>query len=358
MENIFYLSFKVFLKGSKKPLYSLFGIILGISVLIFSFALMDGYREIMWKTLSKVYPPILIKGKENYDLPSFVKENAKVLKENFFEGFVISKKENLSKFVLIRAIEQTNQVIIGEKLAESLNVKENDNIILVYKSKMGQEVLNLKIGSINKFGLSFIDESYLILPIKFLKDDNLSFGIYPDNKNKFKKIMDFLKNDPLLYPITFEEITKEIISPLKIVEWSIAFTLSLITFVSSFHLLSKLLMDMKERKKTFAILYALGMKPKNIFLSFSIYSFLLGFIGILLGIFIGYLLVNFSNYFKIFSFTGTLRGVYFVNEIILKIFPESLFFTFTLGMILILLISIFNYIIIKKIKIVEALRFE
>ncbi len=358
MENIFYLSFKIFLKGSKKPLYSLFGIILGISVLIFSFALMDGYREIMWKALYKVYPPILLKGKGNYELPSFIKENAKVLKENFFDGFVISKRENLSRLILIRATEETSQVIIGEKLAESLNVKEMDQIILVYKSKLGQEVLNLKVDSIIKFSVTFIDESYLILPIKFLKDDDLSFGIYPDNKNKLKKIMDYLRNEPLWYPITFEEITKEILSPLKIVEWSIALTLSLITLVSSFHLLSKLLLDMKERKKTFAILYALGMKPKNIFLSFFIYSFILGFIGILLGIFIGYLFVNFSNHFKIFSFTGTLKGVYFVDEIILKIFPESLFFTFALGIILIFFISIINYIIIKKIKIVEALRFE
>jgi len=358
MKNILYLSFKIFLKGSKKAIYSLFGIIIGVSVLVFSFSLMDGYREIMEKTLKKIYPPILLKGQGAIEVPSYIKENAKVLKEDFFEGFVISKKENLSKFALVRAMEENKEIVLGMTLAKDLNLKEGDQIIIVYKSNTGQEILNLKVDSIKKFGLSFIDESYLIIPIKFLKNKDISYGIYPKNKNKLKKINKYLKNDPLWYSITFEEITKDILSPLKIVEWSISVVLSLITIVSGFNLFSKLLLDMRERRKTFAVLYALGMKPRGIFFSFFIYSFFLGLLGIILGIFFGYIVIFLSNSLHIFSFSKVLKGVYFVDEIVLKIFPKSLIFVIFLGIFLIFLISLLTYIIIKKIKVVDALRFE
>lgn len=358
MKNILYLSFKIFLKGSRKAIYSLSGIILGIAVLVFSFSLMDGYREGMEKNLRKIYPPLYLKGQEDLKVPSFIKERAIIYRENFLEGLAISKKENLSKFVLVRAMENQGEVLLGKTLSENLKISEGDWISLVYKGKTTQQILNIKVGSIKKFGLSFIDENFISIPYNLLKEESFSYGIYPKNKKNLREIKEFLQNEPLWLGISFEEITKDILGPLKIVEWSIGAVLSLITFVSSFHLITKLLLDMRERRRTFAILYALGMKPKNIFLSFFAYSFTLGIFGIISGIFLGIGLIFFSNYLNLFSFTEKLRGVYFLEEILLKIFPESLLFIFLLGTIIVLFISLFTFIVIKRIKILESLRYE
>lgn len=358
MTNILYLAYKIFLKGSKKAIYSLSGIILGISVLVVSFSLMDGYRNAMEKTLKKIYPPLLIRSQGGLDIPPYLSKYAKVLKEDFFEGFAISKKENLSKFVFCRAQENQKDVVLGKKLAENLKIKEGDQIIFVYKKNLTQEILNLRVDQIKNFGLSFVDENYLLLPISLLKEKVSSFGIYPDNYKKLKKIKNALENEKLYQTISFEEITKDILSPLKVVEWSIGAVLSLITIVSLFHLITKLLLDLKERKITFAILYALGMKPKNIFFSFFIYSFILGLSGIFFGLISGILIVFFINSFHLFSFSKKLEGVYFVEEIILRVFPESIFSILFLGIFLIFLTSVFTYLIIKRIKIIESLRFE
>lgn len=331
---------------------------MGIAILVFSFSLMDGYREGMEKALRKIYPPVYIKGQEGLELPSYIKDKGYVLKEDLFEGLAISKKENLSNFVFIKAKEDEQKVVLGKTLSENLKISEGDSLDLVYKGKTSQQIINLKVDAIQKTGLSFLDESFISLPINLLKDRSPSYGIYPENKKYLKKIKEILEKEPLWTAITFEEITEDILEPLKIVEWSIGIILSLITLVSSFHLLTKLLLDMRERKKTFAILYALGMKPLNIFISFFIYSLILGFSGVILGILLGIIVIFFSNYLHLFAFSGKLKGVYYLEEIVLKIFPESLFFIFILGLTTILFISFLTFIVIKKIKIIESLRYE
>lgn len=358
MKNILYLSFKIFLKGSRKGIYCLLGMTLGIAILVFSFSLMDGYREGMEKALRKIYPPVYIKGQEGLELPSYIKDKGKVLKEDLFEGLAISKKENLSKFVFIKAKEGQKETILGKTLAENLKITKGDFLTLVYKGKVSQQIINLKVDSIQKTGLSFLDESFISLPIDLLKDRSPSYGIYPENKKNLKKIKEILEKEPLWTATTFEDITGDVLEPLKIVEWSIGIILSLITLVSSFHLLTKLLLDMRERKKTFAILYALGMKPLNIFLSFFIYSFILGLSGVVMGILAGILIIFLSNNLHLFAFSGKLKGVYFLEEIVLKIFPESLFFIFSLGLATVLFISLLTFIVIKNMKIVESLRYE
>lgn len=358
MKNILYLSFKIFLKGSIKGLWCLSGITLGISILVFSFALMDGYREGMDSTLRKIYPPIYIKGNINLEIPASVKEKGEVIAEVFFEGLAISKKDNLSKFVFVRASEKNSKVALGKTLAENLKISKGDSLFLVYKGKTSQQIINLKVEEIQKTGLSFVDESLIILPLNLLKDKSPSYGIYPKNKKNLKDIQEILKSETLWAPVTFEEITKDLLQPLKIVEWSIGLILSLITMVSSFHLLTKLLLDMRERKKTFAILYALGMKPSRIFLSFFFYSFFLGITGVISGILLGVSAIYLSNRIHLFAFKGALKGVYFLEEITLKIFPESLTFIFLLGTGIILFISFITFFVINKMKIVESLRYE
>lgn len=358
MKDFLYLAIKIFIKGSKKSIYSLFGIILGITVLVISYSLMDGYRELLEKNLKKIYPPILLRSQGSMIPPDFLIKRAKILKEDFFEGLAISKVQNLSVFSFCRAIEGQREVIIGKDLADYLKIKEGDRILLYFKRGQSQKLSDLKVDLILKFGISFIDESYILLPFDILKEEGSSFGIYPLNSKKQKEIEEFLKDEPLWFSVTFNEITKDILTPLKIVEWSIGAVLSLITFVSAFHLITKLLLDMKERKMTFAILYALGMKPQRIFFSFFIYSFFLGLVGILIGILAGMFIVFAINALHLFSFKGILKGVYFVNEIILKISPQSILFIFSFGISLILILSIFIYFILKRMKIVESLRFE
>lgn len=358
MKDFLYLAIKIFIKGSKKSIYSLFGIILGITVLVISYSLMDGYSDMLEKTLRKIYPPLLIKSQGGLKPPDFLTKRAKILKEDFFEGLAISKVQNLSCFSFCRAIDGQKEVVIGKDIADYLKIKEGDQILLYFKRGESQQLLNLKVDLVLKFGISFIDDSLIILPLNILKEGEGSFGIYPSNTKKLKEIKEFLKNEPLWFSVSFEEITKDILEPLKIVEWSIGAVLSLITFVSAFHLITKLLLDLRERKMTFAILYALGMNLKKIFFSFFIYSFFLGLAGILLGILAGILIVSIINFLHLFSFKGVLKGVYFVDEIILKISPQSILFIFFFGISLILILSIFIYFILKKMKIVESLRFE
>ncbi len=358
MKNILFISFKIFLKNTKTSLWSLLGIIIGISVLFLSFSLMDGYKDVLDKALKKIYPPLLIKSESQFEPPKYIKDYASIEREVFIEGLIYGRKEKLSKFVYCRAKEGQEEVLFGKTLANKLNLREGDLVIFVYKEMGSLKNIIFKIDTIKSFGISFVDESYIIIPLKMLKNLPNSYGVYPKDKISMKKLKSLLEKEILWDQLTFEEITKDLFLPLKTVEWSIGFVLSLITFVATFQLISRLLLDMKEKKVSFATLYALGMNRSQIIFSFSIYSFLLGFFGIVLGIFFGYFLSVITNSLHLLSFGELLKEAYFVSEIILKPSFDSIVIILFLGVFLNIFVSIFTFFILKRINIVDALRFE
>ncbi len=358
MRNILFISFKIFLKNTKSALWSLLGIIIGISVLFLSFSLMDGYKEGLHKSLKRIYPPLLIKSESQLEPPKYIRDYAYMEKEDFKEGLIYGRREKLSKFVYCRAREGQKKVLLGKTLANKLNLKVGDSIIFVYKDKGSLEKISFKIDSIKSFGVSFIDESYIIIPLNILKDLPNSYGVYPKDKSSRKKLKGLLEKEIFWNQLTFEEITRDLFLPLKTVEWSIGFVLSLITFVATFQLISRLLLDMKEKKVSFATLYSLGMKRNQIVFSFFIYSFFLGFFGIVLGIFLGWLLSFLANSLHILTFGELLREAYFVSKITLKPSFDSIIIILFLGIFLIFFVSIFTFFVLKRINIVDALRFE
>jgi len=274
----------------------------------------------IYQELNQKYPNFIISPvfknltKINNKLIPIISLNLKYL-DKFYPNFYVN------------ILPTEDIVLIGEKLAKILNLKENDNIIIQNKIFKVYKILN-KINGYEDYSIFLDYKEYT----KLFNVNNLSQLWIVTNLNNLenKKIIQRLKNDyPNLSFYENEEINSNQYSLIAILK-----SLQVIIIVASVSTAlvastNTILITTFERIKEFAILLAIGSPRSLIFLSVLLEGIIISFIGSIIGIILGIISsILFQN-----SFYKAINLSIPIVSISANVFLQILIITFLIGIL-------------------------
>lgn len=214
-------------------------------------------------------------------------EDEKTLKLLDYLGQDIKKtfSQNFNSFY------DTIPAFIGRPMAKELNLKENDDFIISFKTKDGMyNSINLNISSIFITPDSFLNSSCIIIPYEVAKnslniDSATNLLIKTKDLKKVKTYTtDLLKSLPGTSISNWMEEGKEIIEISKTKGKFSGVFIIFILIIASIGIINTMIMSVHEKTKEIGTLKALGMSENEIGKIFSFEGLALGLFGSIFGI--------------------------------------------------------------------------
>ena len=297
---------------------SIIGLMLGVGILITVLSVMNGFeKELRDKILGftshiNIYPhdqhtvddlKSIIKTNKNILAYSIINRNEELVSSDSVNNYpiimhnVTSKNELLTSNIVQMIqlgdfnLENPNNIVIGNVLANTLNITIGDQIT----------VSNYKKTYIsNKFIVSGIFDSGINeYNQRFIYGSNLNLH-RPDQFSYIKlKLIDPLKaslisrelfNSYSLITSNWTETHNALFQAINNEKRVMFIILSLIIAIASFNIVSSLTLLVMNKQKDIAILTSLGINKKTIESIFLIQGFIIGVAGITLGVLLGLIL--------------------------------------------------------------------
>ncbi|MBT3901585.1 MAG: FtsX-like permease family protein [Pelagibacteraceae bacterium] len=388
--------------------FSIIGIALGVAAIIIVMSVMNGFRSNLTERLIGVNSHLNI-----YSFNDEIKEeqieemknklNIKKYKKVFSsvetQGLII--KDNTSNGVIIRGYKEINfdhylydkiitkkissirfnKIIIGDALANKLNLKIGDKLKIAVpktdKSLLGNipRFKTLIVDGIFDFGMYEYDSNLVFISIdlarKLLLIENNIFNrveFYIENPllvGIFKDSIDqYITNNSLdLYSLSWIDRNSSLMNALKVEKNVMFLILTLIIIVASMNIISGLIIFVKEKNKDIGILKTLGFNNFSILKIFCVIGFVIGLIGSISGTIIGIMITENLNYIQailenlldtqLFS-----EEVYFLSTLPSDIKYQEVLFVFLISITITILSTIFPAIRASNIDPIDTLKNE
>jgi lipoprotein-releasing system permease protein len=110
-------------------------------------------------------------------------------------------------------------------------------------------------------------------------------------------------------------MNRQLFSMLKIQQLVLFVVIGLIVFVSTFNIVSTLIMTVHEKRKEIGILRSMGAESRIITGIFLWYGAMVGFVGTATGVILGVVICWIMTRFRLLSFPPDIAEVYFVSSI-------------------------------------------
>ena len=365
-----YAVVKSFLKGksgalilSNASIFSMLGISLGVAVIITVMSVMNGFQIEVKERILNLLPHASITyaqaSQDKETLPLVLKNNSNVKSFSVFinREIIVIGKDQFSA-VHLKAISPVDNglpkkvsnlitegdlytlkkgdynVVIGNGLADQLNVKIGDSITLMTQDNALTPFGNLprlkkfNITGIFQSGIFSFDQNLVLINI-------LDAQIFLQLKNQIDGY-DIEFNNPDIARYEIRNIALESNGGYLVSDWSkqnpnffrsleltkkiIFMVLLIILCVASFNIVSTLIMMIRQRRSTIGIIRTMGVNQSGIFRIFFSIGLTLGTIGSIIGIFLGVaitlnltVLIQFIE--KMFGVSLYQAEIYFLNEI-------------------------------------------
>lgn len=306
-----------------------FSLALGIGSLNIVIGSINGFQNELDKKLANISGYFVIKheSKQYFQPVQFDLQDKKSI-EPFMEGKILIKSKKNTQPALIqgyntsallkisflketiRPINETNGIIIGDDLAENLNLSVGDKVIITTSDNESPFKKDFfTISSIYNSGINEFDEFLIYSNLNtvqklFSREDYLSgFTIFenklisqmPDglllvsNKQKYRSLFEWLNAQKLPTIIIF----------------------GMIALVGFFNLIGSLNIQIFQKRKIIAILNSLGLSKNKLMSIFIYYSLLITLIGSIFGIFLSYVFIFLQNKLHFLKISG---DIYFSIE--------------------------------------------
>ena len=320
---------------------SFIGLFIGAAAIVLSVSVLNGFQGILQTEAKKIYGDYLVKDISNTDFFNDLNmdnENYSIFKENEFL-IVSNKKHNLIEFKSVsneslndfyKLDLQNNfkalsnkEVIIGNLLANRLNVDIGDSIQLISKDF---KLNSYSLPDIYEFKVANIFSNRILRV-----NDFLVFGI---NKEIFKKVnlsaeingdIGNIKDSSTTF-LSWKDRNRQLFEATEIEKKITFFTLLLIVIIASFNLSSSIMQISSKKIRDLAIFLSIGMKKNDIKKIFIIYSYLIGLSALCAGILFALLVILLQNklsFIKLspeFYLVDTLPMEIFIFDIVLLLF--------------------------------------
>ncbi|MDG2228807.1 MAG: lipoprotein-releasing ABC transporter permease subunit [Gammaproteobacteria bacterium] len=365
-----YAVLKSFLKGisgafilSNASIFSMLGISLGVAVIITVMSVMNGFQVEVKERILNLLPHASITyaqaSQDKETLPLVLKNSSNVKSFSVFidREIIVIGKDQFSA-VQLKAISPVDNglpkkvsnlitegdlhtlkkgeynVVIGNGLANQLNVKIGDTITLMTQDNAFTPFGNLprlkkfNITGIFQSGIFSFDQNLVLINI-------LDAQIFLQLKNQIDGY-DIEFNNPDIARYEIRNIALESNGGYLVSDWSkqnpnffrsleltkkiIFMVLLIILCVASFNIVSTLIMMIRQRRSTIGIIRTMGVNQSGIFRIFFSIGLTLGTLGSIIGIFLGVVitlnltvLIQFIE--KMFGVSLYQAEIYFLNEI-------------------------------------------
>ena len=334
---------------------AILSISIGCMALLLSMAILDGFKQALEQNAVKFTAHIRIQsfnGEMPPPLPQTVNEfpgiasaETALQKEGLIkkrggdiEGVLLkgidddlefsSRPKELRKGTFTFSNDSVREIIIGERLAATMNMQCGDTAIITSmitdSSSSGIPLpvtQKYTIVGLYKTGMSQYDELYVFLPRKALTsllgtnaDARSHYEVMVKPEHDIAIIAQQLQ-DIVPYPLfvqTVFDLHAGMFHWIELQKKPIPIVLSLIGIVAVMNILTSLLIIVIEKTRSIGILKSLGMKQSSIMIVFSMQGLGLGIAGIALGCFCSYGLCMLQQHYEIIKLNGDL---YFIDTL-------------------------------------------
>ena len=397
-----------YLKPKKKEgflktisIFSFFGIMLGVAILIIVMSIMNGFRTDLTKKILGLNPHVFIQPSSSNISENFLLDVKKKYKESKIqkvldgEGIIITKEKNKGtlikgiikdqngyEFLNNKMIEgayesfEKGNIIIGAEAAFDLSLNIGDKISLMSSKFISTPFGNLpeqstyKVSGIYRTGFYEFDKNIIFLTfddaLALLGNDEKSFNLEiflnePLKADKVKIEIQNQNNDLFVYSWT--DLNKSFFSALKVERNVMFIILTLIIIVAAFNIISGLTILIKNKTKEIAILKILGMSNLSIQKTFFLTGFSIGFLATVFGVLIGTLFSLYveeirqvlSNLFNVNIFPS---DVYILDELPSEINIISVLYVSFSSLLITIIASIIPAKSISKMELSKTLKYE
>tara|TARA_S200000501_G_scaffold376644_1_gene432209 strand:+ start:1291 stop:2487 length:1197 start_codon:yes stop_codon:yes gene_type:complete len=371
---------------------SVFGLSIGISSLLITLSILNGFERVISEKITKVDGHIRIKhflsepfNSIKYDVENKLSDNLQgVSIGSFTQNSGLLRKGQLAEGVIVEGIHlddlnfikemivegsshiSSKGIIIGKRLADVYKIRLNDKITVFDLSSLyltNKNFMQFKVEGIFHSGMTEYDKSSVFIDIS---NSNILFNLdekisgYVLRIKDINKITDLNKaiNSNISYPlmsITWKEKNRALYKWLNVQRWPILFIFSLIAIVAIINIISSLSMIVIDKTKQIGLLSAIGMPLSKIRDIFFIKGLIIGFLGTAFGSFIAITLAILQNNFKIIEVP---EDIYFMNFIPIDINYFQVLVISIITLIVSSLVSIWPAMRSTKILPSQALKYE
>lgn len=371
---------------------SVFGLSIGISSLLITLSILNGFERVISEKITKVDGHIRIKhflsepfNSIKYDVENKLSDNLQgVSIGSFTQNSGLLRKGQLAEGVIVEGIHlddlnfikemivegsshiSSKGIIIGKRLADVYKIRLNDKITVFDLSSLyltNKNFMQFKVEGIFHSGMTEYDKSSVFIDIS---NSNILFNLdekisgYVLRIKDINKITDLNKaiNSNISYPlmsITWKEKNRALYKWLNVQRWPILFIFSLIAIVAIINIISSLSMIVIDKTKQIGLLSAIGMPLSKIRDIFFIKGLIIGFLGSLFGSLLAITLAILQNNFKII---GVPEDIYFMNFIPIDINYFQVLVISIITLIVSSLVSIWPAMRSTKILPSQALKYE
>ena len=370
---------------------SIIGMIIGAFAILISLSVMNGFEKRVIEKLIGFEGDIRITSNVDNNLEKIFNEinsdpsidKALLYKERI--GMIFAKNdskrivtfksidiENLDSFYNIdfinKGIDNAGQsIVIGNLLAQRLNVSVGDPLTIMspidQSSSLGLPILlDVKVGKIfNSQVLDFDDRIVFInkemgnriflrkknydgIDLRLIDRKNLS-SIVLKIKNDFKNISVY----------SWEDLHKALINAMRLERLGALAVLCLIILVSSFNLISTLVLVIIQKIRQIGILRAIGVSNLDIRKIIVTQGVLIGGVGVFIGTLLSLLLIRIQNIYGVIPIPS---DIYFISELPMIINLNDIFLVSFISLIFIIFSSLIASRQAVKIGIRESLQWE
>ena len=338
---------------------SIFGLVIGVMALVISMALMTGYRRDLQRKLLGGNAEIYV-----YSIGGLIADPAKLLdtlratpdvaeaSPVLFRGGVVTTESNTTgSEVMLKGLEPSRArtslmlakvvgpagrfetkegergVAVGKYLATKLNVKEGDAISITVPAE-GEGGFMPRTATFvvtNVFATGFYEYDARWLFVDLAEAQQLTGVARAANLVEVRTQPD-ADLDAVVHAIQertqnhyvvsdWREMNRQLFSMLQLQQLVLFIVIGLIVFVSTFNIVSTLIMTVQEKRKEIGILASMGTEAWTIRRIFIWYGTMVGLAGTATGVALGTLVCWIMTRYELLSFPPEIAEVYFVSSI-------------------------------------------
>jgi lipoprotein-releasing system permease protein len=262
--------------------------------------------------------------------------------------------DNLSSFYNIdyinnAKVESEKGIAVGYLLAQRLNIDVGDQLTIMspvdQSNSIGLPLLvNVEVSKIFNSEVLDFDDRVVFISEEigdriFLRKKNYDgIDIRLKDRNKLSHVKLKLQNDYKKLSInSWEDLHKALITAMRLERLGALAVLCLIILVSSFNLISTLVLVIIQKIRQIGILRAIGSSSKNIRKIVLIQGVLIGGVGASIGIVASLLLITIQNIYGIIPIPS---DIYFINQLPMIIKPNDVLIVMFISLIFIIVSSL------------------
>lgn len=384
----FFIAFRHIVERKFQSIFSILGVAIAVTVFIVSMTISNGLNKNMINSLLTMSPHILIKNKKTTFFENFGETVENIKKIKGVKAVIpqmnsqsILKNEGLAKGVLADGISpenvknelnlrivkgnnnisELNSVLIGEQLANEMDLKVGKEISIV--SAENKEI-KLIVRGIFKTGFLDYDSNLVIVPLEtmqILSDQGkvaTEIGIKIEHPERVDEVLNQVRNAVDLKEygvISWKTINQNLLKAVQFEKFVLIAILSLLLIIASFAVSVILNMIVREKIKDIGILKSIGYTNKNVRRIFTIEGLIIGVFGMILASCLSPLvLIALKALFKAYMKGGT----YYLEELPLYISQKELLIIYGVTFVVVFLSTIFPAARAARLKPVEALKYE